>query len=161
MWNIIKDIFTIITIFGTILGLFAAYNSIFIPVISLNQTISLDSSDPFATQFILSNEGPVDIDKLTIEFHQNSIKTTNNNTFQNNTSLFSFLSLKSGQKMTIPFVFRQIIGLSSQDKVTTADIFFKITFTSVIWPHFTYSRNFRFVTQQAKDGNLYWFPQPL
>lgn len=152
----------LILLVGGFLGLYSAYTSIFVPIISVTQTASLDSADPFATQFIISNEGPTEVDVTTIDGFDQEIKTVHNNSFTDNHLINNFnITLLPGEKMTIPFPFRQFIGLSKSDVITNADIVFAVDFKSTTFPWGTYRRNFRFVTQQSSDGTLLWFPQPF
>jgi hypothetical protein len=68
----------------------------------------------------------------------------------------SVSEMKPGEKATVGCTFPPI---DPSNPISLADVAIKVTFHPFLIPK-KINRNFRFQTERAGDGHLYWFPQP-
>jgi len=90
------------------------------------------------------------------------VETAHNNRFSNITVTsqnLAFRGMETGEKATVPCVFRSIFELSKDDPIVRGDIVLVVDFRPdfLLW---RIQRRLRFVTLRGADGNLYWYPQP-
>jgi hypothetical protein len=150
---------------ATVLGIASGWVAM-IPHVSASQSQSLNPIDPFATPFVLSNDGPLPLENVTFSCVVYTIKTADGSGISGEgkaTGGFATPNMYSdeidpGEKASL--ICPLSIAFKFQSPITVGDIVviarFRIGYTPI-----RTLRRARFVTARSSDGNLYWQPQPV
>ena len=149
----------LIAFFAASLGFLTAYLSL-IPKVTVVQSDPLNWADPFTTQFVISNDGPLGINRFEAKCGITYVKYKNGAVVKGGGSIVSADMFKPrlevGEKGTVSCPLTQLFG----GDIAGADISIRVTFR----PDFTWaypSRSYRFVTMTDSSGRLHWYPEPL
>lgn len=162
--KIIKVVLGAAGLIATGLGIATGYLSL-LPRITITQNQALDTSDPFSTPFVVSNDGPLGINDVKFVCWLQHVTLANNGDIggfgTSSPALDIPDGMEVGEKTTLPCVFSNLFvskdGTSAGNLVTYADIVIKASFRPdfALW-HL--HRNTRFKTVKGSDGRLYWYP---
>jgi hypothetical protein len=152
-----KWIVLLLTWSGFSLGVVTGYLAL-IPKVTVTETEPLNPADIFTSHFIISNDGPLEINSVDVSCDIRQVDFEGDFRYKN-----SMITSNQLQKTTMFVGERGTVvcplGVASS-RVKTADIDIVLQFR----PDFTWWRVMRilhFVTVINSKGNLHWVPQPL
>lgn len=144
----------IVTVVVTVLGL-----AVLVPSIHVEPSFSLDKTNPFGTQFLLSNSGLFSI--RDVRFTCNWRKVTTQGRIQveftNVTIDHSpppIPEIARGESSTV------FCARTTGVDFSTADIEVRVTFKPKFWPYEIEKRS-RFELRQDSQGTIIWAPKPI
>lgn len=139
------------------LGVATGYLSL-LPRITISQNQALDPMDPFSAPFVVSNDGPLGINKVVVLCMPIKVEDTAHNLLSRYAvkRVPTIPGMEVGEKATVPCY----LGVTLTHPIETADIAFRVQFRPdfVIW---RVHRDLRFSAMRGADGKLYWYPQPF
>jgi hypothetical protein len=144
---------------ATFLGIVTGYLSL-VPRISVENSQLLNLADPFATPFVVSNDGPLGINDVILSCLLIYVESTGGGTIEGLTVGPNPVieGMDPGERATLPCTFHPVFGFTNPLKA--ADIAIVVNFRPDFVP-WHQIRRLRFKTLKGSDGHLYWYPQPL
>jgi len=150
--------------FGFSLGVVTGYLAL-VPKVTVTQTEPLNPVDPFSAQFIVSNDGPLGIEDLSVvcvisnvRYKDMQARVSNNRINGNKgTELFK-QRMDVGERASFTCPFSEVFH--TRAPVIDAEIVTQLTFS----PKFTWHhphREYRFNTKSDATGLLHWYPQAV
>jgi hypothetical protein len=133
-----------------------------LPKISVSQSPLL--TDPFSIRFVVSNDGPMTIHAMKMTCMLMRIETPYHrqiHSFDIPSESLTVSRMEPGKKQALPCAFRallELVGLSPSEPMADGELAVAIEFRPeyVFW---NVTRELRFTTFRASDGNLYWKPE--
>lgn len=152
-WKVIVGGIALLT---TSLGIVTGYLSL-VPKISVSQNYPLNPSDLFSTPFIVSNDGPMAINRVQVSCEIGPSETAGiSNLSLTQPALQNLGTMEPGERGTYPCGLPQSLIAGME----VPDVVFVIKFRPNFVPwHLT--RKFRFVRLRAMNGDMFWFPETL
>jgi hypothetical protein len=144
---------------AALLGVVTGYLAL-VPRVSVSPAEPLNPSNPLATPFITSNEGPLGMNAVSFSCVLTHIKISapQNSSIDNIPTSWSDATPamapgeRSSDQCFYPFAFGS--------PMESGDIKVVISFRPNYWP-FRMTREFRFVTFTTNEGRLIWMPKPV
>ena len=132
-----------------------------LPRISVSQSPPL--TDPLSVRFIVSNDGPMTVHAMKITcvlMRMDTPYRSRIHSFDIPSESLTVSRMEPGKKQALPCAFRsllQLVGLPPSGPMANAELSVAIEFRPdyVFW---NVTRELRFTTFRASDGNLYWKP---
>jgi hypothetical protein len=157
-WFVLKVIGWLVMGLATSLGIITGYFALVSKVV-ITQTETLNPSDIFSAQFVISNEGPLPINSVTVSCELTRVIYEDPNMhFGWNGIDIPELSprMKVGERATVPCPLGRFLKYNSP--VVAADIPIYARFR----PDFAWEHNvtYRFITMTDSTGHLHWYPKP-
>jgi hypothetical protein len=156
-WQIVKALLTSgWSIAGYIaLGVTLLGAVVFFPRLSASSDATLDPSDPFATPFILRNDGYFSVYKVRAAC---SIDVTAGGTIKMVDVAMTSKDLKTPEIVADgTWEFMCPAGLSFKVPVSQSEIRIFISYSATLFPKPCTYKCFRYVTKSGKDNQLRWF----
>ena len=133
-----------------------------LPKISVSQSAPL--ADPFSIRFVVSNDGHLTIHAMKLTCALMRAQTSFHSqiqAFDIPSETLTISRMEPGKKQAVPCAFRsllELLGLPPSEPMTDGEIAVAIEFRPdfVFW---NVTRQLRFATFRASDGNLYWKPE--
>lgn len=158
--KILKVLGAAVSLIAMSLGIASGYLSL-LPRISVTQTEPLNVTDPFASPFIVSNDGPMGINGVEFYCVLVHVRTRKGFSFDGITTELTALNQKHmepGERVSVPCSFRQFFGFTTENPVIGAEIIVGVTFRpDFVWVH--KNRQFRFVAMADSHSDVRWYPQ--
>jgi hypothetical protein len=162
----------VLVFLATILGLVTGYIAL-LPRVSVSQNEQLDPSDPFSSPFVVSNDGPLPMERVRFRCgivsasYEHGPKVEGGSNFGSSFIFapdasgnmppqnFGAVEMNPGERSTIPSC-----NYPFPKSVAGANIGIIVTFRIGYTP-FSSKRTFRFVTLADSNKKLHWYPYPI
>jgi hypothetical protein len=143
---------------SVVLGIAAAFFALS-PHVSVLPLSSLNPSDPFATAFSITNDGPLSIHNVTFTCLLRDVRYPESHSFISNTSVDSehrtaINIIGARERSTVSCA----LPITSGQPVLNADMDIVVEYRPSFWP-WRIEQKFRFKTERATDKLLHWFPR--
>ena len=141
---------------ATLIGALAAILTFF-PRLTISNTASIDSDDPFSTPFLIINDGYLPLSDVQFALHIRDLETLNNDTLNIGTVMAGdyVRTLWPGDG----YSYYAGRAVSAHRMVKTADVDIVVIYQPFALP-INRERSFRFVTQMGPDNRLHWMQRP-
>ena len=155
-----KTILTLLAIWGVLLSSWVVFN----PRVFVQPGVVLDPNNPAFTPFIIHNQGYLAIYDVKVKNSFKYLKLQGDITV---VGLGDYSNRFSDPKHVASVIapgeqYSVLLSLSGMkhNKIENADIAILLTFKPK-WLPWRRETKHRFVSSQSKDGQWYWFPQPI
>lgn len=152
---VLKVVLSVLALMGTLFTI-DAYVSYRLSVASVTV---LDPTNPFRTNFTISNDGYMAVRNVSVQCHVPSAFYEGQSITRDTDVLSPPLveSLAPGSKITMPCGYNSFIGF--ENPLIKADMTLTMSYEPKYLP-FRKSKSFRFVTAKDSEGHFHWLEQP-
>ncbi len=156
------------TVVGFITGVvaLAALGYDYRPQVFVAPGAALDETNPMSMQFNVTNSGKLSLSHIGLACTLNDVIMTKSTRVTGGGTInagggFAARVLLPSESTPFECPFDKIFRFADNQTLVNADIAVQAVFELAAFPRWKSRRDFRFVTQKRKDGQLIWFAAPV